>query len=107
MSVNFRTIGFTNRNNIDVSLTVEAPIGSPVGPPRRVPANQMVTVNPGVRDCLSTLLSVDDGSHTPEIQAFAMVPPKAGEGVRAYLSSVEVAYVVGSFRGSVVSRTDE
>jgi hypothetical protein len=104
MSVHFAKVVFRNKNNIDVKLTVEAPIGKVVSGPQTVAANSTATINPGVNDCLSVLLSVDDSAHGTTKQTFAMATPKTGEGRSSFLESVEVEYTIGDFKGSVQAR---
>jgi hypothetical protein len=104
MSVRFAKVVVRNRNNIDVKLTVEAPVGKVVSGPQTLAANSTATITPGVDDCLSVLLSVEDSAHGTTKQTFAMATPKSGEGRYSYLESVEVEYTIGDFKGSVQAR---
>ena len=63
MPVPLREVVFRNTNNIEVTLTVEAPIGSVVGAPQTVAPMSNVTVRPGVTDCLSVRLTASDPTH--------------------------------------------
>jgi hypothetical protein len=105
MSVRFAKVVFRNRNSIDVNLTVEAPSGKVISGPQTVTANSSTTINPGIDDCLSVLLSVDDSAHGTTRQTFVLATPKAGEGRYSYLESVDVEYTIGDFKGSLQGRT--
>ena len=103
MSIRFAKVMFRNRNSIDVNLTVEAPIGKVVSS-ETVSANSSATIIPGVDDCPSVLLSVDDSAHGTTKQTFAIAPPKPCEGRHSYLEAVEVDYTIGDFKGTVLAR---
>jgi hypothetical protein len=72
MSVLFSKVEFRNTNNIDVTLTIEAPIGTRISGPQKVGANSTAAINPGVNNCLSVLLAVDDNAHSTTKQTFEM-----------------------------------
>jgi hypothetical protein len=76
MSVPFTQITFRNTNNIDVTLTIEAPAGNRVAGPTNVPANSPATTNPNVKDCPSVVFRVvSDGDPDEETQTFAVLAP--------------------------------
>jgi hypothetical protein len=106
MSIAFTKVVIHNKTGTDLKLTVEAPIGKVVSGPQTVKGNSTATINPGVKDCLSVLLSADDPTHGNFKQTFAMAPPKAKEGWHAYLESVEVDYIVSFKDGRVQARTE-
>jgi hypothetical protein len=105
MSVRFSEIRFLNTNSIDVTVRVEAPIGSPVGRPHTVRGDSTATVPVGVDDCRSVLLAVDDGAHGTTTQTFALAPPESGQGRAAYLEAADVVYSIGDVKGVVRGRT--
>jgi len=105
MSVRFSAIEFRNRNNVEITVAVEAPIGTALGRPRRVDPNSAVTITVGVENCPSVLISAEDPAHGTAKQTFAMGKPKAGEGRVSYLESVNVEYTIGDFQGGVRAHT--
>ena len=104
MPVPLREVVFRNTNNIEVTLTVEAPIGSVVGAPQTVAPMSNVTVRPGVTDCLSVRLTASDPTPGPTSQTFAVAPPI--DGRRAFLDTVQAVYAIADFKGKVTARTD-
>src|SRR6516162_6155970 len=100
MSVRFESVLFQNMTGItDLSLSIEAPKGTPVYGPNPLPANGSVTV-PIFRDnCPSTVLIVDDPSHGTIKQSFAAVSEL---GLPSYLQSVEAQYYVGEIFGRMI-----
>jgi hypothetical protein len=105
MSVRFSEIQFRNNNNIDISLTIEAPIGTIVAGPLTVPANSSKTGNPNVDNCMSVRLTASDSTHGPFSQTFATAPPVAG--VPCFLHQVAVSYTIATFRGRVIAHTED
>src|SRR5262245_61729817 len=103
MSVLFNKIVFANKNNIEVKLAVEAPVGTKIGSPQKVGANSSATIYPNVNNCLSARLSVDDDTHVAN-QIFAMGKPE--EGDYSYLESIDADYLIGDFNGRVQARTN-
>ncbi len=104
MSVRFAQVQIQNTNSIDVTLRVEAPIGTPVGGSHTIRANSTATVSVGVDNCPSVLLAVDDSAHGTTKQTFMLASPARGEGRPAYLEAVEVVYSIGDFKGNVRGR---
>lgn len=104
MPVPLREVVFRNTNNIEVTLTVEAPIGTVVGAPQTVGPMSIVTVRPGVTDCLSVRLTASDRTHGATSQTFAVAP--AIDGRRAFLDSVLAVYTIADFKGKVTARTE-
>ena len=91
MSVQFTQILFRNTASVDVTLTVEAPIGNRVAGPQTVALNSTATINPAVNDCSSILLRVTSAADpTEEKQAFELKPPLA-------FQTADVHYFIGSF----------
>jgi len=103
ISVNSAEIVFNNRNGIPVTLTVEAPIGTPTGIVQTVPAMSTAHLPLGMNNLQSVLLTVEDSAHGMSRQSFAMAPPTVGRP--CYLESVTVDYVIGSFTGTLNART--
>jgi hypothetical protein len=105
MSVRFEQVVLQNMTGItDLSLSIEAPLGTPVYGPKPLPANDSVTV-PVFRDnCPSTVLIVDDPDHGNTKQSFAAV---AELGLPSYLQSVEAKYYVGEIFGRMIASTEE
>jgi hypothetical protein len=100
MSVQFATVVFNNNNSVDVSLTVEAPIGNRVIGPVTVKLNSSRTINPRQNDCASVVLRVtSDADPDEETQTFEVVAP-------LYLRTLDVNYLIGSFAGSVNAGTE-
>jgi len=96
MAIQFDKVVFKNLNSIDVSLTVEAPIGTQVSGPTKVKANSTATITPGVSNCRSVLLHAYDSAHHAK-QTYELAAPKSGEGRPAYLQAVEVEYRSADF----------
>jgi hypothetical protein len=91
MSVQFTKMLFHNTASVDVTLTVEAPVGHKVAGPQKVPLNSTATINPAVSDCASVLLRViSDADPNEETQTLAVTPPLS-------LQTVDVNYFIGSF----------
>lgn len=106
MSVRFTEVAFRNRNAIDISVEVEAPIGMRVLGPLTITANSSeLLVLAGITKCDSVQLSATDATHGKYYQTFAVAPPKAGRP--AYLTRIEVAYGIASFSGAFDARTQE
>jgi hypothetical protein len=103
MSIRFGRIAFQNRNSIEVTLTVEAPVGTRVIS-RKVAANSRAVVTVGKDDCRSVLLHVEDSAHHEATQTVSMETPKSSQGRPAYLESLKVEYTIGDFKGTVQSR---
>src|SRR5688572_20246885 len=99
MAVQFREVLFRNDNNIDVTLTVEAPIGTTVSGPQTVPAQTNVTVTPNVRNCSSVRFIAADPTHGEVRQTFAVAPPTVGRP--AFLDRVRTVYTIGNFEGAL------
>jgi hypothetical protein len=104
MSVQFADLVFRNNNNIAVTLTVQAPIGTVIIGPQTVPENSHVTLHPGIDNCVSVLLIANDTTHGEFKQSFGMASPSSGRS--SFLESVDVRYVIASFSGSVKARTE-
>lgn len=104
MSISFADVTFHNTNNIDVTVTVEAPVGTVVSGPQTVPANSSVTIRPGVVNCTSALIIASDTTHGEFKQSFGMAAPSSGRP--SYLESVDVRYGIASFNGSLKARTE-
>jgi hypothetical protein len=91
MSVPFTKIVFHNTASVDVTLTVEAPVGHRVAGPQTVALNSTATINPAASNCASVLLQVvSDADPNEEKQTFSVNPPLA-------LQTVDVQYFIGSF----------
>ena len=104
MSIPFVDVVFHNTNNIDVTLTVEAPTGTVVSGPQTVGPKSTVTVRPGVDNCASALIIASDATHGEFKQSFGMAAPSSGRP--SYLESIDVRYGIASFSGSVKARTE-
>lgn len=102
MAVGLREIVFSNHNNIDVSLTIEAPEGHRVVTEHPVPAKSVYRVSPGVENCASVSLAVANTVHGVVTQRFEV----AGAGQAVYLSRLSATHVVGSIQGTVVAGTE-
>jgi len=102
MSVKLEEVVFQNDNGIEVSLTVEAPVGHTVVDQHPVEANATYRVQPGVENCTSILLVAKAASHDADREEFTV----SGRPTQAYLKQVSARYVIGSIHGSVAGRTD-
>ena len=99
MSVPFTKILFSNTASVDVTLTVEAPVGNRVAGPQKVALNSTAPINPAVHDCASVVLRVvSDADPNEESQTFEVAAPLS-------LQTVEVKYFIGSFRGTITAGT--
>jgi hypothetical protein len=107
MAVTFATVTFQNNNNIEILLTIEAPIGKslvvrhPVGP------NQTASIRVGRDNCDSVALVADDGSHSSVTQTFKVAAPDARMVLPSFLEQVDVQYSIGTFRGGFKARTEQ
>jgi hypothetical protein len=106
MSIRFGEVVFHNKNNIDVGVRIEAPIGTGVVSGTPVAKNGTARIPVGRDNCASVAIVANDGSHDEYRQTFAVNTPGSGLGRPAYLESVEVDYVIGSFSGGFTARTD-
>ena len=104
MSVPFTEVAFHNTNNIDVTLTVEAPSGTVASGPQTVRANSSVAVRPGVNNCPSSVITASDTTHGEFKQSFGLAAPSSGRP--SYLESIDVSYGIASFSGSLRARTE-
>jgi hypothetical protein len=105
MSVRFEHVTVHNMTGItDLSLSIEAPKGTPVYGPTPLQPNAPVTV-PIFRDnCPSTLLIVVDPDHGTIKQSFAAISEL---GLSSYLQSVEAQYWPGIIYGQMTASTEE
>jgi len=94
MAVRFEEIVFHNESGIDMSVTIEAPIGEVVVTDHPVGANSSYAVRPGKADCRSALLEVNAPHHGVVRQSFATAEPAAGQ--LSYLQNLVARHVVGS-----------
>src|SRR5437868_14212989 len=104
MTIAFVGVVFHSINNIDVTLTVEAPTGTVVSGAQTVGPKSTVTVRPGVDNCASALIIASDATHGEFKQSFGMAAPSSGRP--SYLESIDVRYGIASFSGSVKARTE-
>jgi hypothetical protein len=104
MAVRLSEIVFANRNSIDVSLRVEAPVGRIVVDNHKVPALSTYRVAPGIDDCGSVLLAAGDDVHGVVQQAFVVARPAAGQP--SYISHLAAHHVVGSILGTLRAQTE-
>jgi hypothetical protein len=103
MPIQFVAVSFENKNNIEINLTIEAPIGKRFAR-QPVPANKSVKVPIGLNDCASVALIAEDSSHSAT-QTFKVAPPDPHMGAPSYLERVDVQYVIGTFSGGFAART--
>jgi hypothetical protein len=105
MSIHFKEVTIKNTNSITLTLTLEAPIGTPLGKSWEIPADGTRTIDPGVSDCPSVLLAIKDSAHTETKQTFGLSSPQHGRPT--FLESVVVVYNIGNFNGSVQAHTSQ
>lgn len=98
MAVTFATFEFTNRTGLEVTVDLEAPVGTPVDSYRVAP-NSTKTFNPSVDDVGSALVTVSDGTHDTTQQVGTTGAPYG-----AYIETLRSEYSVGSIRGEVRAR---
>ena len=104
MSVKFDAVSFHNKNSIDTTVAIEAPIGTTVVPGTVVPMKTTVKIPVNRENCVSVAIIANDGSHE-ERQTFEVNRPATGTGVPAYLVSVELEYSIGTFKGGFTAHT--
>lgn len=104
MVVQFAAVSFENKNNIEINLTIEAPVGTPIARQPVLP-NKTAKIPIGLNNCASVALIAEDTSHSAFTQTFTVAPPKPHAGVPAFLERVDVQYIIGSFSGGFTART--
>lgn len=106
MSVRLGEVAFRNNNNIDVTVGIEAPIGTSVVSGTTAAANQTVKIPVRRDNCASIAIIAKDDEHGEYRQTFTVSAPAPRTGQPAYLESVELQYVIASFSGSFTARTE-
>ena len=98
MSVTFRQFEFQNRNSIEVTLTLEAPIGTQQVNTRVAP-NGTFTVNPNVNDVQTARITVvtQDHQHDPDVETINL----SGTPYATHIETLLARASIGSIHGTV------
>jgi hypothetical protein len=90
MSIRFGEVVFHNKNNIDIAVRIEAPIGTGVVSGTWVARKTTARIPVRRDNCPSVAIIAEDEAHDEYRQTFAVNAPGSGLGRPAYLESVEV-----------------
>jgi|SRR5215210_4941700 len=98
MSVAFRQFEFQNRNGVEATLTLEAPIGTQLVN-TRVPPNGTFTVNPNVNDVQAAKIIVVAQGHEdyPDVETINL----SGAPYVTYIETLLARSSIGSIHGTV------